>query len=132
MTGLDLSGSGDAGYSQWVFDRGALYGQHGLLAVVISAEGRHQNLKQEELADAVALELSAYFPQLTEPLWHKVIAEKRATFACTAGLIRPLQVTPVRGLYLSGDYTAGDYPATIEGAVRSGMQCANHVISGTD
>jgi uncharacterized protein with NAD-binding domain and iron-sulfur cluster len=112
-----------------VFDRGTLYGQPGLLAVVISAEGAHQLLKQEELANAVALELSAYFPELPEPLWHKVIAEKRATFACTAGLLRPICITPIEGLYLSGDYVAGDYPATIEGAVRSGIQCAHHVIS---
>jgi len=26
---------------------------------------------------------------------------------------------------LAGDYTAGDYPATLEGAVMSGVKCAN-------
>lgn len=129
MAGFDWSNR--RGYSQWVFDRGALYGQAGLLAVVISAEGAHQELRQEELAIAVAAELAIYFPQLPEFLWHKVIAEKRATFACNASLARPAQVTPIDGLYLSGDYTAGDYPATIEGAVRSGVQCANHVIFET-
>lgn len=117
------------GDGQWVFDRGALCGQHGLLAVVVSAEGPHQKLTQEALAIAITKELSAAFPHLPEPLWHKVIAEKRATFACTAGLQRPQQKTALAGLYLAGDYTAGDYPATIEGAVRSGVHCALEIIS---
>ncbi|HLD09411.1 MAG TPA: hydroxysqualene dehydroxylase HpnE [Methylophilaceae bacterium] len=117
------------GYSQWVFDRGRICGQHGLLAVVISAEGAHQKLTQENLAQEVENELSKHFPHLPRPLWHKVITEKRATFACTPNLPRPAQTTALPGLYLAGDYTAGDYPATIEGGVRSGIQCANHVIS---
>jgi squalene-associated FAD-dependent desaturase len=132
---LDMAMTGFAeGYSQWVFDRGSLCGQHGLLAVVVSAEGPHQKLTQENLALAVAKELASAFPQLPAPLWHKVIAEKRATFACSANLQRPLQKTPLPGLYLAGDYTtdgdrANAYPATIEGAVRSGVQCADHVIA---
>ncbi len=117
------------GYSQWVFDRGQICGQHGLLAVVISAEGAHQKLAQENLALAVENELSKHFPHLPKSQWHKVIAEKRATFACLPNLQRPAQTTALHGLYLAGDYTAGDYPATIEGGVRSGIQCANHIIS---
>ncbi len=117
------------GYSQWVFDRGQICGQHGLLAVVISAEGKHQKLTQENLALEVISELSRHFPHLPKPLWHKIIAEKRATFACTPSLERPAQKTALLDLYLAGDFTAGDYPATIEGAVRSGIQCANYVTS---
>lgn len=114
-------------YSQWVFDRGLLYGQHGLLAVVISAEGRYQALSQQALALQVEDELKSVFIDLPPVLWHKVIAEKRATFACNAHLKRPPQKTAIARLYLAGDYTAGDYPATIEGAVRSGVQCATYV-----
>jgi monoamine oxidase len=33
-------------------------------------------------------------------------------------------LTPLPGLLLAGDYVAGDYPATIEGAVRSGIAAA--------
>ncbi|NZA02712.1 FAD-dependent oxidoreductase [Ottowia beijingensis] len=51
------------------------------------------------------------------------ITEKRATFACTPGLQRPASaIAP--GLLASGDYIAGPYPATLEGAVRSGLQAA--------
>lgn len=115
-------------HAQWVLDRGALDGQAGLLAVVISAEGTHQDITQETLAERVAAELAAVFPQLATPRWHKVIAEKRATFACTPGLERPAQSTAAPHFYLAGDYTAGDYPATIEGAVRSGLQCARMIM----
>jgi uncharacterized protein with NAD-binding domain and iron-sulfur cluster len=116
------------GHVQWVLDRGALDGQHGLLAAVISAEGRHQTITQEALATEAARELAQAFPDLPAPGWHKVIAEKRATFACRPNLLRPTQRTPLSNFYLAGDYTAGDYPATIEGAVRSGVKCAHLIL----
>ncbi|MES2502454.1 MAG: hydroxysqualene dehydroxylase HpnE [Pseudomonadota bacterium] len=114
--------------SQWVFDRGQLCGQHGLMAVVISAQGKHQKLTQDMLALKVAQELHHVFPHLPKPLWHKVIAEKRATFSCNVNLPRPANVTPYSHLYLAGDYTYADYPATIEGAIRSGLACANLIL----
>lgn len=114
--------------SQWVFDRGQLCGQHGLIAVVISAEGTHQKLTQDMLALTVAQELRLAFPHLPKPLWHKVIAEKRATFSCNVNLPRPANITPYPNLFLAGDYTYADYPATIEGAVRSGLACANLIL----
>jgi squalene-associated FAD-dependent desaturase len=117
------------GHAQWVLDRGSLDGQAGLLAVVISAEGAHQQLTQEVLAESVIRELAHAFPGLPAPLWSKVIAEKRATFACLPNLERPDQRTPLANFYLAGDYTAGDYPATIEGAVRSGIRCARLILS---
>lgn len=116
------------GMTQWAFDRGQLCGQAGLIAVIISAVGAHQSLSHHELAAAVINELAAAFAYLPRPEWHKVIAEKRATFACTAGLKRPSQETGTKNLYLAGDYTKGDYPATIEGALRSGVSAAQLVL----
>ena len=115
------------GVSQWVFDRGILCGQSGLMAVIISAKGKHQQYTQDTLALRVAQELRDAFPHLIKPLWHKVIAEKRATFSCSVNLPRPAHITPYPHLYLAGDYTYADYPATIEGAVRSGVSCADLV-----
>lgn len=117
--------------SQWVFDRGALCGEKGLLAVVVSAEGKHQKLTQDDLALSVAKELKMAFPHLPKPLWHKVIAEKRATFSCVPDLARPTNRTVQNNLYLAGDYTYASYPATIEGAVRSGIYCANLITNAS-
>lgn len=116
----------------WVFDRGALCGQSGLIGAVISAEGPHQELTQDELGALAHAELNRHIGGLPAPDWIRVIAEKRATIACTPGLRRPQCVTQVRNFYLAGDYTASDYPATLESAVRSGIACANHIARPAD
>lgn len=126
MTGL----TGTLG--QWVFDRGQLCEQKGLMAVIISGSGKHQLLTQDELALKIAKEINQAFPDIPKPLWHKVIAEKRATFSCAPNLARPTNKTLQPRLYLAGDYTYADYPATIEGAIRSGITCANLISNHLD
>jgi monoamine oxidase len=44
---------------------------------------------------------------------------------------RPSTATTHPGLWLAGDYTASDYPATIEGAVRSGVKVAADILGVT-
>lgn len=119
---------GLSGMAQWVFDRQALCGQRGLIAAVISAQGPHQTMTQDALAAAVFEELQRELGPLPPLVWHRVIAEKRATFECTPGLERPRTRTALSNVHLAGDYTAGDYPATIEGAVRSGVAAARQVL----
>ena len=51
------------------------------------------------------------------------MTEKRATFACTPQLARP-PMTALPDLLVCGDYIDGPYPATLEGAVRSGVAAA--------
>ena len=114
-------------WGQFVFDRGQLdSAQAGLLAVVVSASTEASTLDHAQLAAAISEQLAGTLlrPELRQPLWSKVISEKRATFACTPGLTRPSNQTAQPGLWLAGDYTEGDYPATIEGAVRSGLRAA--------
>ncbi len=118
----------EAEYSQWIFDRGQLGGPKGLIGVVISSKGAHQELDQDELANRVHAELRLGFEVPKAFLWHRVIAEKRATFTCSPGLQRPAARSGVPGLYLAGDYVRSDYPATIEGAVRSGVAAAQLVM----
>jgi squalene-associated FAD-dependent desaturase len=116
---------------QWAFDRGALAGQPGVIGTVISAEGSHQDLAQDELGQLVHQELQQQLGALPDPLWCRVIAEKRATFACTPGLKRPESRTPLTNFHLAGDYVASDYPATIESAVRSGIAAARAILGSS-
>lgn len=119
-------------WGQFVFDRGQLdKSAAGLLAVVVSASGDAIASGHESLAESVARQLAGIFanPALASPQWTKVISEKRATFSCTPGLVRPSNETQCEGLVLAGDYTESDYPATLESAVRSG-QIAARLITG--
>jgi predicted NAD/FAD-dependent oxidoreductase len=114
--------------SHWVFDRGAMLGQTGLVGVVISASGAHQAMTQDELAVRVHRELERELGPFPPLLWHRVIAEKRATIECAVDLARPAVRTPLRNVHLAGDYVASDYPPTIEAAVRSGIAAAKEVL----
>ena len=115
--------------SQWIFDR-RLYGQNGLMSVVISGKGNHMNWDNSQLCNNVEKELATHFPNWPEPIDRYVIREKRATFTSTVNINqnRPDIQTPVKGLWLAGDYTNNGLPGTLEGAVRSGLQCAQQII----
>ena len=114
-------------WGQYVFDRSYLHPEHaGLMAVVISAPQNLNSIERDAIANAIASQLAESFqiPALKQAIWHQIITEKRATFSCTPGLVRPTNKTGQAGMVLAGDYTAGDYPATIEAAVRSGISAA--------
>ncbi len=121
----------DAGLAQWLFDRGQLCGQDGLIAAVISARGRHLDLPTAELERGIHKEITRLVPDLPSPLSVQTITEKRATFACVPNLQRPPARTHLPDLWLAGDYVAGDYPATLEGAVRSGVAAARVILAGS-
>lgn len=119
--------------SQWVFDRGAFTEHRGLISVVISSRNTdhpaivdHMNLDDNTLAKTVHDEISVLFNTKPNLQSSFVIREKRATFSCTIDInkIRPKNQTAIAGLVLAGDYTNTDYPATLEGAVRSGLSAA--------
>ena len=108
--------SGPGAPAQFVFDRSQLGGPAGLLAFVVSASTADKAvLEQQVVAQAKAEGWQV------QPL--RTIVEKRATFACVPGLRRPsMAIAP--GLWACGDYVEGPYPATLEGAVRSGVAVA--------
>lgn len=119
----------DGGLAQWLFDRGQLCNQPGIVAAVISADtGR---LASEVIAHRVDADVRRLWPEAPPPRWSQVIQERQATFACRPGLIRPTALTPIPRLVLAGDYVAGDYPATLEGAVRSGINAARLLLDQT-
>lgn len=120
--------------SQWVFDRGSLCQQSGLMSVVISSQNEHNDniadhmaMDDDTLAQTVHNEIAGLFSKEPILINSFVIREKRATFACVVNInnIRPNNTTEVEGLFLAGDYTNTHYPATLEGAVRSGLAASN-------
>jgi hypothetical protein len=108
--------------AQFVFDRGQLNpsdpAAQGVLAFVVSASvGERADLQARVLQQAAhQLGLHTLHPLQT-------VVEKRATFACLPGLVRPDMAIAPR-LWAAGDYVKGPYPATLEGAVRSGVAAA--------
>lgn len=104
--------------AQFVFDRGQLGGPAGLLAFVVSASSVDNAALTQRILAQGARQLGLAGLQAVQ-----TVVEKRATFACLPGLQRPrAQVQP--GLLACGDYVEGPYPATLEGAVRSGLEAA--------
>ena len=112
--------------AQFVFDLGALDGPAGVFAFVVSGARDWVEQGLDATAAATHAQALAAFPAgswPTAPQLLHVAAEKRATFRCAPGLLRPpAAIAP--GLWAAGDYVAGPYPATLEGAVRSGREAA--------
>ncbi|MGJ7499006.1 hydroxysqualene dehydroxylase HpnE [Variovorax sp. RHLX14] len=104
--------------AQFAFDRGQLSGLQGVLAMVVSANESSREVLEEQVIAQAAVQLGQTNLQLVQ-----TVVEKRATFACTPALSRPASaIAP--GLQACGDYIKGPYPATLEGAVLSGLAAA--------
>jgi squalene-associated FAD-dependent desaturase len=120
--------------AQWVFDRTASSGLaaagHGgqYLAVSISAADAWVGRHPTDIVAAMLPELERMFPRaasatVTDTL---VTKERLATFRATPGTasLRPGPATALAGLAVAGSWTATGWPATMEGAVRSGIAAA--------
>ena len=113
------------GTAQWLFSRGDV------VSVTVSAAddlaardgAATAALLWADVADALGLDRETVPP-------HRIVKEKRATFAQTPqqATRRPGTRTPVANLYLAGDWTDTGLPATIEGAIRSGKAAARATI----
>jgi squalene-associated FAD-dependent desaturase len=126
---LGLNGGNSGGFGQWVFDRGPLGGAAGVMSFVLSANGAWYKQDNATLAVTLHSELEeALNKKLPAPLWHQIIRERRATFSCRPNLPRPAAKTQIPGIWLAGDYVCADYPATLEGAVRSGVAVAQSIL----
>ena len=123
MTGMN----GTLGH--WLFDLAPM-DKPGWVALVISGPGEHLRLDNAQLLAALRAEIAALWPSAAQYQEGFVIREKRATFSCRAGIDaqRPPARTALAGCWLAGDYTATGYPSTLEGAVRSGVSCAEEVM----
>jgi hydroxysqualene dehydroxylase len=121
----------DGAPGQWVFDRGRLDGPKGLAAVVISTDLPSMRIGHSVLARSIDAQLRRLQPSLPAPTWMQVIAERRATYACIAGLARPAPGMIAPRLSLAGDYTDSQFPATLEAATRSGVAAARALIQAS-
>jgi hypothetical protein len=111
------------GAAEWIFafpDR---------ISVTVSGANALADTDREDLARAFWRDIvAAHGLPPTLPPW-RIIKERRATFAATPeqNARRPKAATRWRNLALAGDWTDTGLPATIEGAVASGVTAAKMV-----
>jgi squalene-associated FAD-dependent desaturase len=118
---------------QWLFNRGKILGSgENYISLVLSGAHEHIGRSKEDLLEGALGELKRMLPEVRDAkLVHSLVLKERfATFSPSweANTLRPTAKTPVRGLYLAGDWTATGLPATIEGAVQSGYNAARSVL----
>ncbi|MCH9656390.1 MAG: hydroxysqualene dehydroxylase HpnE [Planctomycetes bacterium] len=127
--------------SQWMFNRSRLM-QHSseegfYYQIVISAShsltsAARQGRTQDEIIAEVIEDLTRIWPETRNAqLNHsRMLTEHQAVFSVKPGIerLRPSQRTNVTGLYLAGDWTATGWPATMEGAVRSGLKAVEYLL----
>lgn len=109
------------GLAQWVFVRGDI------ASVTVSAADAAVDRPSEDLAAEMWPEVARALDLGPIPLpIHRIVKEKRATFAQIPGNLRrrPGAKTAWPNVFLAGDWTATGLPATIEGAIRSGGTAA--------
>jgi squalene-associated FAD-dependent desaturase len=109
------------GTAEWIFLK------PGVISTTTSAADRWIDRDAEDLAATLWKDIAyAYRLDPDRLPAHRVVKEKRATFAATPAqlLRRPKARTRWRNLVLAGDWTDTGWPATIEGAIRSGFTAA--------
>jgi len=117
---------------QWVFDRtepsGLGRGRGQCLAVSLSAAADEVELPTATLRERYLPALAELFPAALRArvTGFVVTRERTATFLPAPGTaaLRPGTRTTVPGLFLAGSWTSTGWPATMEGAVRSGLVAA--------
>jgi squalene-associated FAD-dependent desaturase len=109
--------------AQFIFDLGQLGHAPGVFACVVSGAAAWVARGLDECGERALAQAQRELPWPSAPQILRILAEKRATFACTPALHRPAAEIAPR-LWAAGDYVAGPYPATLEGAVRAGQRAA--------
>ncbi len=107
--------------THWIFVRGPI------ISLTISAGGPAASMPEEDLLPLLWREVTAAFGLGDRPYEAaSLIREKRATDDHSPEGVarRRPAVTPLRNLFLAGDWTDTGLPATIESAVRSGHTAA--------
>jgi hydroxysqualene dehydroxylase len=120
--------------AHWVFDRGRLLGHAPravgqYLTVVSSGVPELLEVRGRELVEQIAGQLTERLGD-AELLWSRVSREPYATIALRPGVLRPGPETSRPNVVRAGAWTDTGWPATMESAIRSGRQAAQHILSG--
>jgi squalene-associated FAD-dependent desaturase len=119
---------------QWVFDRSEAAGvdRGQCLAVSLSAADAHVGRRSADLLAAFTAALGELFPAAGRARIEDAVVtrEPEATFRCRPGTrsLRPGPRTGLPAVAVAGAWTATGWPATMEGAVRSGLAAADEVL----
>ena len=123
---------------QAVFDVSGIHQDRSRHHIVIS-QSAAQDLVDEpvpSIVDRLLHELEKLLPEVRRAtiIDSLVIKSRKATFVASPGTdsLRPASTTPIKGLFLAGDYTATGWPSTIEGGVRSGFNAAARLLERRD
>lgn len=126
--GMPLFAGLIGGTAEWVFRK------RGIISVTVSAADRLVDVAPDDLAGMLWRDIAAAFglggslaAQPTPPC--RIVKERRATFRATPAQLgrRPGSATRWNNLLLAGDYVDTGLPATIEGAIRSGLAAAEAI-----
>lgn len=114
------------GCSQWLINRDKLGIAKHELAAVISVSEQHPHKSNQDWVRAVHQDVLMLQDGFPEPIDSLVITEKRATVHASVNRsLPPMAALNKHGVYLAGDYCHPHYPATLEGAVQSGLMTAS-------
>ncbi len=135
VTDLEFAGLLDSPI-EWVFNKNAIAGstsrQRQHLALVISGAHELAANPKDTLIEIAVNEMRRFFPEAKrrQPIHAFVVREQEATISHTVGTarMRPTQRTEYENFYMAGDWTDTGLPATIEGAVWSGQECARALL----
>ena len=120
----------------WIFNKGTDGAGWQHLHGVISAADELVLLNADQIIHMIVDEMRKVLPKAgtLEPVHHRVVKEKRATFRLSPGIdeIRPAAAGAISNLFLAGDWTDSGWPATMEGAVRSGYRAAGAILKQGD
>ena len=122
---LALASDDTTAPAQFAFKLGEQPADVDRVTLVVSAAGRWLERGSDAVAAAAVDQYRRAFRvgDAEAVALASVRADKRATFRCTAGVVRPgRDILP--GLRAAADYVAGPYPATLEAAVLAGEAAA--------